>query len=151
MNSGLSPPEETIKQLKKLDDLVDGGHAPLLKIQAVFPFDFFPDEIIVDSAKVNIVQRDFFMSEDIHSILIDMIKDVALESGPLFATLKIVPDGYPGQPLSVRYLKKDEALRARRIIQGLMVGVKRGVDMSKIEHPHLKRNIEAVGKAPIIE
>ena len=112
----------------------------------MFPFDFFPDEITIDEYKVNVVSHEFFFSEDIHSITIEMIKDIEVAAGPFFATLKIVPDGYPGNPLVIRFLKKGEAIRAQRIIQGLMVARKQGIDPAKLDNPDFIESIEALGK-----
>lgn len=133
----------------KFDTLVRGCKRVLLKISAFFPFDLFPDEIIVDECKVSIVFREFFFSEDIHSINIDMIRDVDVETGPFFAKLQIVPDGYPGHPLIVRYLKKKDANLARSVIQGLMVARRNDIDLSKINEPDLVSKLELLGKTHV--
>lgn len=130
----------------KLENLVQRTDRVLLKISAVFPFDFCPDEIIIDENKVNLVIREFFFSAQTHSIMIKMIKDVAIECSPFFATFKLVPDGYPGEPIVIRFLKKNDATRARAIILGLMVSLKEGVDPTKAPTKELKKNIETVGK-----
>lgn len=132
--------------VQKLASLLKGSKRILLKIASMFPFDFFPDEITIDEYKVNVVSHEFFFSEDIHSITIEMIKDIEVAAGPFFATLKIVPDGYPGNPLVIRFLKKGEAIRAQRIIQGLMVARKQGIDPAKLDNPDFIESIEALGK-----
>lgn len=136
---------------EKLRELVDGTNDLLLKVSTVFPFDFFPDELTIDEYKVNIVFREFFYSEDIHSIMIPLIKDIEVETSLLFGTLKIVPDGYPAQPVCIKFLKKGDALKARRIIQGLMVSAKIGVDTTQIANSVVKREIEDVGRVQFIE
>ncbi len=140
-----------VSNLKKFSLLLKGSEKVLLKISSVFPFDFFPDEVTIDECKVNIVFHDFFLSEDIHSITIDMIKDIEIEAGPIFATMKIVPDGYPGQPLTVRFLKKGDAIKIRRIIQGLMVAKRQGVDLINLDLPGFAEKIESLGKTHLAE
>lgn len=135
--------------VEKFDSLVRGCRRMLLKISAVFPFDLFPDELIIDECKVSIICREFFFSEDIHSINIEMIKDVDVETGPFFAKLQIVPDGYPGHPLLVRFLRKKDANLARSIIQGLMVAKRNNIDLAKIDDPDLVNKLELLGKTHV--
>ena len=142
--------EELIKQEKhqqKVEEILDRGNNILLKISAVWPFDFFPNEVVVDENKVNIICREFFFSEDIHSISVFNIKDISLETNIFFATLKLVPDGYPGEPLIVKFLKKGEAIRLRKIIQGLIETSKKGVDITKLPTDNPTSLIEQLGKA----
>lgn len=133
------------EEVKKLEKLVDATHSVLMKTKTVFPFDLFPDEVTIDENKINIVFREFFFSEDVHSIMIHLIKDVEVETSLLFGTIKIVPDGYPAQPIYVRYLKKSDALKIRRIIQGLMLSKKEGIDTTKLDEGELKEKVELVG------
>lgn len=136
----------TLADVERFDTLVSGCRRMLLRITGVFPFDFFPDEVIIDECKVSVVFHEFFMSEDIHSVNIDMIKDVDVEAGPFFAQLQIVPDGYPPHPLIVRYLRKKDAALARSVIQGLMVVRKNNVDLAKIDAPDLVDKLELLGR-----
>lgn len=141
----------SFSDVAKFDSLVRGCKRMLYKLSAIFPFDLFPDEIIIDECKVSIVFREFFFSEDIHSINIEMIRDVDVETGPFFAKLQIVPDGYPGHPLIVRYLRKKEAYKARSVIQGLMVAKRNNIDLEKIDEPDLVDKLELLGKTHAIE
>ena len=138
-------------EIEKFNALVKRSNKILLKTSAVFPFDFFPDEITIDESKVNIIFHEFFLSEDVHSITIDMIRDIEVETSPLFATLKIVPDGYPGHALEVHYLKKKDAIKARRIIQGLMVARKQDIDLAQLDESHFIEEIESLGKTHLAE
>lgn len=130
----------------RLDSLVRGCRRMLFRVRAFFPFDLFPDEIIIDECKISVVFRQFFFSEDIHSINIEMIRDVDVETGPFFAKLQIVPDGYPSKPLVVRYLLKKDANRARSVIQGLMVAKRNNIDLGKVDDPDLVNKLEILGK-----
>lgn len=42
---------------------IDQASKPLLWIKAVFPFDLFPEEIIVDRFKIDIIKKDFFATQ----------------------------------------------------------------------------------------
>lgn len=136
---------------QKLKLLTNKSSRVLLKASSVFPFDLFPDEISIDGFKVSIISHDFFMSEDIHSVPIDMIKDIELYLGPLFATLRIVPDGYPGHGLEVSYLKRADALKARRIIEGLIISRKQGIDPMELTNFEHDKQIEEIGSTHLAE
>ena len=140
-----------VSEMQKFATVLNASEKILFKTSSVFPFDLFPDEITIDECKINIVFHEFFLSEDIHSITIDMIKDVKVEHGPFFASLKIVPDGYPGQPLEVRYLKRGDAVKARRIVQGLIVAKKQGLDLTKLDVYDFINKIESLGATHLVE
>lgn len=134
----------------RFDSLVRGCGRMLFRVSAVFPFDLFPDELIIDECKVSIIFREFFFSQDVHCINIEQIRDVDVETGPFFAKLQIVPDGYPSHPLIVRYLIKKRAYQARSIIQGLMVAKRNNIDLGKIDEPDLASKLELLGKTHAI-
>lgn len=136
---------------QKFNSLLRDSNKILFKMSSVFPFDFFPDEITIDEYKVNIIFHEFFLSEDVHSITIDMIKDIEVEAGPLFAILKIVPDGYPGKVVEVKNLKRSDAIRARKIILGLMVMKKQGIDPIKLYGHNFTDKIELLGTTHLVE
>lgn len=130
----------------KFDSLLRGCKRMLLRISAIFPFDIFPDEIIIDECKVSVVFREFFFSDDIHSINIEMIRDVEVETGPFFAKLQILPDGYPSKPLIVKYLRRKDAYQARSVIQGLMLAKRNSIDLRKVNDNDLLSKLEILGK-----
>lgn len=143
------PKERNIQQIKnfsqKFESLVEKSSRVLFRAKTVFPFDFFPDSVIIDENKVNIIHGMFFLSDEVQSILIHHIKDVIVDSAVFFATLKILPDGYGENWVDVSYLWKNDATRARRIISGLLVGFKEGIDITQVETTNLEKKIEALG------
>lgn len=145
IRDGKNVSKDERETLVKIQNLTDNSNV-LYKASAVFPFDFFPDNISIDKNKVNIVYKEFFASEDVHSILIKNIKDIEVETSPFFATIKIVPDGFPASLIRIKYLKKKEAMKARRIIQGLMTCQKEDVDLTKIKSDSLVEKIEDLGQ-----
>lgn len=140
---------------KRLKSLVGQTQKVLLKITAVFPFDFFPDSITVDENKINIISRDFFFSEDVHSVLLEDITDLHVNTNPFFATLEIVDSSNYRFPIifKVNFLRISEALHARKLIQGLIVARNQKLDLG---HVHLKthdleNNLEKIGEAKFVE
>jgi hypothetical protein len=114
-----------------LSQIVQRSKAVLVHISAVFPFDLFPDHLVVDENKVNVIHRDFFEIEHLHSILIEDVTNVTLDIGFVFATLHITDSNNPRFPVeySLRFLRKEDARIARNVIQGLMSAKREGVEL----------------------
>ena len=145
-----APPES---ESVKLEHLMGKSRTPLLQIETVFPFDFFPDTLIVDTTKVHIIIREFFASEEIHSIPIANIVDVYVETGPLFATLRILPQlVFEHQVTEITKLWKTDAVKARDMIQGLIVAIKEDIDVSKLPEEEdvskLQHELIHLGQSP---
>lgn len=136
---------EVQKNTQKLNNLAEGAGKHLLKVKTAIPLNPFPTEIIVDTTKVNIIVREFFFSKNIHSILLRDISDIVVETGPFFATLRIIDIGFTENSIDVGYLRTKDAIKARDIIQGLVVAHKSGVDLSKVQDEGLARKIEDIG------
>lgn len=143
--AGIYDVSETKKGEKKLNDLIGKSQTTLLKISNIFPFDFFPDDVVIDVNKVSVINRPFFFSSYVHSVSIKDVFDVLVETNVLFATLRIVDRNFMENVLSVNYLWKSDAFKARRIIQGLLVAAREGIDLSKADEKNLRTKLEELG------
>ncbi len=137
----------------KLDLLVTKSHRRLIEVSTVFPFDFFPDTIRIDENKIDVIYRNFFSVKHIVPVLIGDIATVILSSGVVFASIHIQlnkprpPEMDPFLSEPINYFWKKDAIKARRIILGLVVAKKEKVDISKISLSELIPKIEEIGKA----
>jgi len=136
---------EEKKNEAQLDKMVEKSHWVLLSIKSVFPFDFFPDEITIDPTKINIVIKNFWGSGSVHSIYIKDIADIKIESTPFFATLKIVDRAFVENKIQINFLRREDARRARRIIQGLVVANRDNLNLAGMEINNLAEKIEQLG------
>ena len=130
---------------EKLDKLISTSKT-LLQVSSYFPFDLFPDEIVVDNDNVAIITREFFSTEQIYNIPLEEIEDVTISTIPFFATLIITDKRYKDTPVRVKYLPKDEAYKAQRLIRGLITAKKQGVDLGKLNKDDLLQKAEELGK-----
>ena len=138
--------KEEEKNKEKFETLVDLSKRELLRIKTVFPFQFFPTEVSIDINKVNIIKQIFFATKRIHSVFIADITDVLAHSSIFFASLEIVDAGFTENSIIIPYLYKNDAYRARKIIQGLVIAKKQDIDLSKLENVHsLVTKIEELG------
>lgn len=128
-----------------LSNITRGSKIILLKIKTIFPFTLFPDTIIIDLYKLNIIRKDFFLTHRTNNINHEDILNIAVESGPLFATLKITTRFFSGKPIVISYLKKSEATLAKRLVHGLIISHRKGVALRDIEKEELLKKLEQLG------
>lgn len=137
--------EEKLKLEKKVKDIVENPSRNLYEIKAVFPFDLFPDRVLVEETKVNVITKSFFASEQVLSISFKDIKKVEVQTSIFFAKLQLTSWTAVNNIMEVAFLKKDEALKGRRIIEGLKQLNEQKVDFSKIPTHQLLEQVEHLG------
>lgn len=135
------------KATKKLDGLVSGSVRVLLDIQSVFPFDFFPDDVIVDEVKVSVFTKFFFWSREVRSIEYKDIFNVVVQQGMFFAKLEIVDRYFSQQTIVVDFLKVKDAMKARRIIQGMIIAHKEDIELHALSKEKLIEKLELIGRS----
>jgi hypothetical protein len=140
-NSDNKSPEE------KINELVEKSSHVLFSMQTVFPFDFFPDTLTINANKIDVVKTSFFASHQTSSIPLRDIANVEIQTSPFFATLRITNIRYPMHPKVLRFLKKHEAMKAKNIIDGLLVAISQGADITNIEPTKLIEEMEKVGNS----
>ncbi len=143
--------ENLIRHHKHLDALVSSSRMPLYSTSACFPFDFFPDQLSIEIAQVNVMKKSFFFTQHIQSIPIKNVADVFLQTSVFFATLKIIDSSYIENSVKIEYLKKDDACKARQLIQGLVIAHKEGIEVTGIPPKELILKLEQLGTARDID
>jgi len=53
----------------------------------------------------------------------------------------------PGETVKISYFRKKNAIEARRILKGLIIGLHEGVDLSALPLKEAKGNVTLLGKA----
>lgn len=144
-NQQHSTPEEVMK----MQMLLDNGNSVLYSISSVFPFDIFSTTISVEKTKLNVVRNLFFGSQRVESILITELAQVEVDTTLFFASLYMHSRLVNADPIIVYHLRKAEALKMRRIVTGLMVGVSAKVDWSKVATDELLTRIEEIGSTKV--
>lgn len=153
--------KESVKSVeeneKKFEKLISNSETVLLKIKAFWPFDLFPNEVTIDLNKVSVYYYEFFYSGENRSVLIKNIADASVQTGLFFATLKIstvfdrntgaTNPGSKSNIITVEYLKRNEAIQAKRIINGLLIAMKENIDLTKMTKDEIKEKIEKLGQA----
>lgn len=125
--------KEQTRQHEMVEDIINKSNKVLLHVKAVFPFDLFPNELIIDLSKVTFIMKEFFGSGAMEAVYVKDIADVIVETGPVFSTLRIVDISFGANKHIIHYLKRKDAFRAREIIEGLITANKEGLDLTKLE------------------
>ena len=135
--------------LKKLKKLATQSQNVLLTLKSIYPFDLYPDTVIIDENKVNIRKKEIFGAENVHSILIEDITNLTVSTGPFTATLDIVDSSNLRFPITytIRHLNIKKSLLARRLIQGLIACKREGVDLSTCDNEEVLKSLEELGRA----
>lgn len=136
----MEPEEKKLVEIAQIDSKV------LLRVRTSFPFILFPIVISVDRLKITIENHYFFFSKSVRSIMIKDVMNVMVEETPLFSLLRITDRLIPQDTIEIANLSHTEAQELRRLIQGLMVTEKEGVDLTKIDPGRLKSNLQTIGK-----
>ena len=146
----------SINQVKKAEndkkvigDMVFVSNAILMSATSVFPFDFFPTTINVETTRVTIITRQLFSSQ-VHSVDIKDISSVFIETSILFASLRLVSKIFSQKELVVDRLWKKEAILLRRIIEGLRMFEKKEINISNFSKEELLTKLEELSETKIV-
>ena len=142
----MQPFSSTARQ--RLHQITNSSNDILARVSTVFPITLFPDTVIVDRTQVTITHRTFIMTGGVISIRIEDILSVTAEVGLLFGSLKIVTRYFDTNvPHEVRQLWRDDALRLKALIHGLVVASKRGIDTATLGKTELVRTLTTLGQS----
>lgn len=113
-------------------------------------FDFFPDTFNVEEGRVTIITRTFFLSSEVHSVDIKDISNIFINTAPFFAQLVIISKSFAENEIVVKYLRKKEAVFARRIIEGLRIFESKQIDTSAYTKDALIAKLEQLSTTEIV-
>ncbi len=147
----IAPPhsggDEGAKQSKDFGDIVRASRRILLEAKNVFPFDLFTDKIIIDENKVDIIYGIFFYSKEVFSIPYNRISQATSTIGLFFGSITLEIQGYEQNPSVLKWLWRSDAIRARRMINGLVTAHQQGIDLTKLDLTGVKHLVEEIGTA----
>ena len=146
---------QTAEKQKRLDNktiakLVKKSNRILISISShVFPLDFFPDIINVEEGRITIINR-HFLSSEVHSVDIKDISNVFINSTIFFSQLVIISKTYEENEIKFKYLRNNEAVYIRRIIEGLRIFINKKIDTSGYTKKELIAKLEELSTTEIV-
>lgn len=133
------------KPVKRLEKLAENIQKPLMKVSSVFPFTLFPDSIVVDKKKIDIIHRDFLATRRVFTIFIEDVRTVKVSHGLLFACVRFEVKGFEQNPQPVRHLRKHEANNLRNLIIGLCASEIEDININKVPAQKAKKQLRKIG------
>ncbi len=144
--SPVPDPTQQNQQAPNLGELSHEASMVLYSISSIFPLDLFPDRIVIRLNHIDIIHGIFFWSGTTDRLQIIDIRDVSVQYNPFFASLVLTPAGQPTVH-RVKYLWRGQAVRAKRILLGLIECHRQQVDLSGYSRYELLAHVEKIGRA----
>ncbi|SRR5258708_23797337 len=135
------------ENVQKLQELIQKEQAVLLKISTFFPLDIFPNDLVITQNTVHVSFNELFGSGRVDNIPIVDIGEVYVDTGPFFATIYISWKPYNNSQVVLHYLLRNDALKAREVIQGLIIAKKNNIDLSGVDNRDLTHMLAEIGES----
>ncbi|MGA3292197.1 MAG: hypothetical protein ABSC49_03590 [Candidatus Microgenomates bacterium] len=133
------------------EGLVRKSNRILATISTVgLPFKLFPDTINIEEGRITIITRTFFLSSRVHSVDIKDVSNIFINVAPFFAELVIVSKTFMENEIRINDLRKDEAVFARRIIEGLRTFENKQIDTSNYTVKELLAKLKELSTTKIV-
>lgn len=131
----------------ELTQTISRSHEILAQATTVFPFTLFPDTVTLDRAKLTISHREFFAVAEVMSIRIEDILNVTADVGPFFGSLKVFTRFFNvDKPYTISFLRRSDALRIKRILQGYIIALQKNIDCSSLPTKELATMLDDLGR-----
>lgn len=130
--------------------LVKKSNRILSTISTHKPFNLFPDTINVEESRVTVITRNFFFTSQVHSVDLKDISNVFINTAPFFAELVIVSKTFAENEIRIRNLRKEDAVFARRIIEGLRIFESKQIDTSVYSTKELVAKLQELSTTEIV-
>lgn len=131
---------------EKLIDITVGAQGSLITANTVFPFVLFPSTIDIDRQKLTIVHRSFFRTSSTISVQIDDVQIVKVDVGPLFGSVHLASKFFVDNTQSINFLRRKDAIKIQRLLQGYMIAHHRQIDCSSIDNEQLAVLLNDLGQ-----
>lgn len=128
-----------------IDDVAKESKEQLAMFKAVFPFDFFPDKVVIDSQSITIVHNFFFGVKQKVMSHFDDLAHSELNVGPLFGSIKIFSKYFVDGEEQINWLTRRDASDLHAIIQGILISRKENVDLKSVPKEELIYKLHEIG------
>jgi hypothetical protein len=105
-------------------------------------FGLFPDTLTLDRIQITVQRRLFLRLGDITSMRIEDVLNVVASVGPIFGRLQFFSRTASIEPCTINYLWRADALRMKRIAQGYVVAIQRGIDCKSLSTSELVKLLD---------
>ena len=132
------------EEIKKLDNLSEGSDKIIYETSSFFPFQFFPDKLIIDVNKITLV-RNAMLFNRTTPILIEDILTVRITNDFFFSSIYFEVRAFEQNPPPITFIKAKEAILAETYVLALIKSKNDNIDLSKIPLKILKSKLKEIG------
>lgn len=136
----------TARNARRISEAIGHSQDMLFIATTIFPFTLFPDTVAVDREKVTVVNRTFFRVAEIVSIRIEDVLNVTADVGPFFGAVKIQTRFFEQDNHSIKFLRRADALRLKRLLQGYVIASKKEIDCDSFTAEELAKLLDEIGQ-----
>lgn len=138
--------QESSEESKKLTQLASETSDVIYEVRSVFPFQLFPDKLIIDTNKITIVRKELFFKRIIPISYEDLIT-VMVNRSIIFASIDfdVKRLDRSHNPRGITFLWPAKATIAKKYITGILTAKKAGVDFSKLTTTQIKKRLKEIG------
>jgi hypothetical protein len=144
-SASAEPPKKAV--IKELDKLVKTAGRVIYQTQSIFPFQLFPDKIIIDENKITVIRQSFLIKRE-YPIGYDKLVTVKTNRVGGLSSLEFEVERFAQDPRPITHLKPNDADTAKKYIIGLMQVAESGIDLSALNLDEIKKRLEEIGSAP---
>lgn len=139
--------QDSTQAAQQVQETIGASRDIITSAKTAFPFMLFPDTVTIDRDKLTITHRVFFRVAEVVSIRLNDLLNVIANVGPVVGSLSIhTRFSGAGQPHAINYLWRADAVRLKRILQGHIIAVQKGVDLSAFNTEQLKKLLNELGR-----
>lgn len=136
-------PEE---QQADLDRIAIDSQEELARFRGVFPFDLFPDEIIINKTNITVIRHYFFFVSQKLICHFDDLVNSHVNVGPFFSSISIISKYFTDGQEDVKWLSRQDGEKVHAVLQGLLLSRKEGVDLKRLPKEEIIDKLIAIGK-----
>lgn len=118
----------------------------LMKIKGAWPFDFAPDEIIIEEERLIIKVRSWPFGETVITIPLERVSLFQINTDLFFSSIKIMDSMYSANNMLVKWLQPNEAKKAKALVDGLQLKTKKHIEVPPVKKETYVRTVQAIGQ-----
>lgn len=129
-----------------IHDQITSESEVLFRAWTVFPFDFFPDEIVVDRLKISIITHVFFGTQEIKTIAIQDVFAIHVDRTPFFAKVKIYNRTPMIPEIDINFLQIKDAMSLHAVVQGLLMAKTENIMVDQLPRDQMVKEAKRLGR-----
>lgn len=134
------------QEASDLESVLIRSNEVLASATTVFPLTLFPDTITLDRTKLTIVNRTFFLSEDVMSIRIEDILNVSATVGPIFGSITIATRVMSSDDhFTLKNFLREDVMHLKHMIHGYVIARHNNIACDHLSHDDLVRTLRELG------